>query len=663
MQSRRGKGRKERRKQGYMRKNVNKDGFGRNRRKGVLAAGLVFAAAVMGAVGAEASDSLSESIVEIISDAAESVNTESAAESAAAETGETEADLETRCLEAVRSYTQNNFCTTMVNYDYDTFSTYIGTSNLVGPIFDNEWNYCWQKFYEAHGAVSSAEAADAVKDENGYAVTIELTGEDGASDAMTVYFDDAVRPMTMCVAGETAEDTAAAVQDENLEDIKTFTDTYFAALLSEVTYEQFDAYVSSDVYYYGVIFDNIFGGYWSLFTEAHGNAAAAEVTNAEAGEDSYSVDISVTGEDEAVCTLTIIYDSGARPTDASLCDANGNDLATDEVNDSIAAKNLENIRVYAQNEIAAEMMKSSAETFAEDIASESYHLGIICDMEWEEAWTQFTDLHGKVEAASVGTVEEADNGYNAAVVLQGEDGGLMALNVNFDRTSRCISMALAEAGDAVIDEAFIEETGTYPPEQGSGTTATSADEIEITHYADIDIDGYGTVTVALDANAAPKTVANFVKLAEEGFYDGLTFHRIIDGFMIQGGDPNGDGTGGSEETIFGEFSENGFVNNFSHVRGAISMARSTDYDSASSQFFIVQTDSTFLDGSYAAFGYVTEGMDIIDQISADAEPTDDNGTIEASAQPVINSITIRFPEGATEEGAESAVESAAEPAE
>ena len=115
---------------------------------------------------------------------------------------------------------------------------------------------------------------------------------------------------------------------------------------------------------------------------------------------------------------------------------------------------------------------------------------------------------------------------------------------------------------------------------------------------------------------------------------------MTDGFMIQGGDPNGDGTGGSEENIKGEFSNNGVDNDISHTRGTISMARASDPDSASSQFFIVQADSTFLDGDYAGFGHVTEGMDIVDKICEDAKPTDDNGTIPSDQQPVIEKITI-----------------------
>lgn len=158
--------------------------------------------------------------------------------------------------------------------------------------------------------------------------------------------------------------------------------------------------------------------------------------------------------------------------------------------------------------------------------------------------------------------------------------------------------------------------------------------------AEIDVKDYGVITLELDADVAPITVANFVKLAKEGFYDGLTFHRIISGFMIQGGDPLGNGTGGSEETIKGEFSSNGVENNISHVRGVISMARSAEYDSASSQFFIVHKDSTFLDGQYAAFGKVTSGMEVVDAICNDVSVEDDNGTVLPDNQPVISSITI-----------------------
>ena len=135
------------------------------------------------------------------------------------------------------------------------------------------------------------------------------------------------------------------------------------------------------------------------------------------------------------------------------------------------------------------------------------------------------------------------------------------------------------------------------------------------HHATIEIKGYGKIKLELDANNSPITVANFAKLVNEGFYDGLTFHRIIDGFMMQGGDPLGNGTGGSSETIKGEFKLNGVKNRISHVRGVISMARSNNPNSASSQFFIVHQDSSHLDGQYAAFGKVFAGFDTLDKIA------------------------------------------------
>lgn len=160
------------------------------------------------------------------------------------------------------------------------------------------------------------------------------------------------------------------------------------------------------------------------------------------------------------------------------------------------------------------------------------------------------------------------------------------------------------------------------------------------HHAEIEVENYGTISLELDADTAPVSVTNFVNLAKDGFYDGLTFHRIISGFMIQGGDPLGNGTGGSDTTIKGEFSDNGVENDISHVRGVISMARANDPDSASSQFFIVHEDSTFLDGQYAAFGHVTEGMEIVDSLCADTPVQDSNGTVASEDQPVITSITV-----------------------
>lgn len=149
------------------------------------------------------------------------------------------------------------------------------------------------------------------------------------------------------------------------------------------------------------------------------------------------------------------------------------------------------------------------------------------------------------------------------------------------------------------------------------------------HHIKIKVKDYGTISVELDADVAPITVTNFVDLAKDGFYDGLTFHRIISGFMIQGGDPLGNGTGGSDKTIKGEFSENGVENSISHVRGTISMARSQDYDSASSQFFIMHKDNPGLDGQYAAFGTVTKGMEVVDKICEDTQVEDENGTVAA----------------------------------
>ena len=168
-----------------------------------------------------------------------------------------------------------------------------------------------------------------------------------------------------------------------------------------------------------------------------------------------------------------------------------------------------------------------------------------------------------------------------------------------------------------------------------------ADGIGI-HHAEIVVQDYGTIRLELDGDTAPIAVANFMKLAEDGFYDGLTFHRIMKGFMIQGGDPRKNGTGGSDEKIAGEFAANGYENNISHLRGTISMARAKDYNSASSQFFIVHDDSAArsLDGLYAAFGRVTEGMEVVDAICEQVKPVDNNGTVTVDRQPIITSITI-----------------------
>lgn len=160
------------------------------------------------------------------------------------------------------------------------------------------------------------------------------------------------------------------------------------------------------------------------------------------------------------------------------------------------------------------------------------------------------------------------------------------------------------------------------------------------HNIEIKIKDYGIIKATLDADNAPITVTNFIELVNQGFYNNLTFHRIISGFMIQGGDPDANGTGGSDKTIKGEFLANGVDNTLSHIRGTISMARSDDYNSASSQFFIMHEDNKTLDNYYAAFGIVTEGMDVVDKICKKVKPTDDNGTVPLSKQPVIEYIKV-----------------------
>ena len=158
---------------------------------------------------------------------------------------------------------------------------------------------------------------------------------------------------------------------------------------------------------------------------------------------------------------------------------------------------------------------------------------------------------------------------------------------------------------------------------------------------EIDVQDYGKIKLKLNAEAAPITVANFIKLVNEGFYDGLTFNRVSPGFMIQGGDPLGNGTGGSGNPIYGEFAANGYDNPISHMRGVISMAvSSADPNSASSQFFIMQQDMPSIDGNYAAFGEVIEGMDVVDKICESVPTEDDYGTVLPENQPVMTSVKI-----------------------
>lgn len=171
---------------------------------------------------------------------------------------------------------------------------------------------------------------------------------------------------------------------------------------------------------------------------------------------------------------------------------------------------------------------------------------------------------------------------------------------------------------------------------GDGATLETA---KATHYVTIEFENYGTLKGELYGNTAPISVKNFVDLAQSGFYNGLTFHRIIEGFMMQGGAPKEDSP--KVETIQGEFSANGIENNLLHKAGVLSMARTNVMDSATSQFFIMHKDYPSLDGKYAAFGRITEGLDIVDEICTEAEPTDGNGSIAAENQPVIKSITVK----------------------
>ena len=176
------------------------------------------------------------------------------------------------------------------------------------------------------------------------------------------------------------------------------------------------------------------------------------------------------------------------------------------------------------------------------------------------------------------------------------------------------------------------------------TEDTSTEKKDVYHVA-MNVKNYGVIILELDAKSAPKTVENFIKLVREDFYDGLTFHRIIEGFMIQGGDPNADGSGGAKDKIVGEFLNNGIYNPIKHERGVISMARSDDPNSASSQFFICNaTNSTvsYLDDKYAAFGHVVEGMKVVDKITEKtAKYGDSNGTIKSKDdQAVITEMKV-----------------------
>ena len=173
----------------------------------------------------------------------------------------------------------------------------------------------------------------------------------------------------------------------------------------------------------------------------------------------------------------------------------------------------------------------------------------------------------------------------------------------------------------------------------------SNDLLYESYTIEIEVEEYGVITAVLDAKNAPITVKNFLSLIEEGYYNGIAFHRIIEGFMMQGGDPDGDGiSNGDKPTIKGEFSTNGVKNEISHIRGTLSMARTSDPNSASTQFFIMHQNGIHLDGKYAAFGRVTKGIEIVDKICEDAVVTDSNGTVHKDYRPVIKEIRILTPE-------------------
>ena len=160
------------------------------------------------------------------------------------------------------------------------------------------------------------------------------------------------------------------------------------------------------------------------------------------------------------------------------------------------------------------------------------------------------------------------------------------------------------------------------------------------HHVELTIKDYGTIYLELDADAAPISVTNFIQLANKGFYDGLTFHRIMNGFMMQGGGFDQDGNQKPAAPIRGEFSDNGVENPIKHERGVISMARATDPNSGSSQFFIMHVTNSNLDGRYAAFVHVTEGMDIVDEICENALVTDNNGSVPLKYRPVIETVKV-----------------------
>jgi len=178
-----------------------------------------------------------------------------------------------------------------------------------------------------------------------------------------------------------------------------------------------------------------------------------------------------------------------------------------------------------------------------------------------------------------------------------------------------------------------------------GTGEKPLQKVEENPIATITMENNDVIKVELYPNIAPNTVNNFISLANSGFYDGLIFHRVIPGFMIQGGDPEGTGLGGPDYSIKGEFSSNGFENEVKHERGVISMARAQDPNSAGSQFFIMVADATHLDGDYAAFGKVTEGMEAVDKIVSVETDGQDKPIEEQKIKEItVETFGIEYPE-------------------
>ena len=197
------------------------------------------------------------------------------------------------------------------------------------------------------------------------------------------------------------------------------------------------------------------------------------------------------------------------------------------------------------------------------------------------------------------------------------------------------SLILVGCGKTNTNNKQVEDAQTPISSESSDTKSTESNENLPT--VTITVDGYGVIEAELYPEIAPNTVNNFISLAKSGFYDNLKFHRIIKGFMIQGGDPQGNGTGGPGYSIEGEFTSNGFANSLKHTKGVLSMARGEkDPNSAGSQFFIMTADAPHLDGDYAAFGKVTSGLDVLDKI--ESVKTGSNDAPEKDV--VIKSITV-----------------------